>query len=151
MGEIKELSNQLQVFQREVEGLKGSLHKETERQTATGLLEVQPSNDNGHTTVELTPITPKARVLSPFSITEPSSSALTIVSTTSPMLGCVTIMLSGHIMAQFFPGRPLKMLAYGCTAGVSCLAFWRTRPAGTSFLTELLRIQTAVFGHRKQQ
>ena len=150
MDEIKELSSQLQTFQQEMQTLKGSIKEDT-TQVRSPVEFPSPNDDENTTTVEPTPITPKAQFRSPFSVLEPSSSPITTISTHSPILGCATIMLSGYVLAQYLPGRPMKVLAYGCAAAASVLTLLRGDPAGVSWIAEMVGTRRAVFGLWKKQ
>ena len=142
MGEIKELQNQLQAFEREVKALKGSLRAEPAPKAAAPANQVGQVKEEEKVLVELTPITPKAQVVPPtlMEIT-PSSLERVESRTTLPAWECATILLSGNIIAQFIQSRHLKMLVYGSTIGACCLTILKPSITGTSFLGGLTKLQ----------
>jgi hypothetical protein len=150
MDEIKGLQTQLQAFQKEVESLKTSLREE-----ATSKASYDPytdgSRNSGVATVDQTPITPKARDPSTLLAAEPLSKTPIRVPSPLPLWRYVTSAFSGHIVAQLFPGRHLRMLAYGCITSACCLALLVPQPAGISFVKELAKVKLVLCGLGKEQ
>ncbi|KIW68201.1 hypothetical protein PV04_04162 [Phialophora macrospora] len=150
LDEIKGLQTQLQAFQREVEGLKASLRGEP-----TSKASYDPHTDKsrncGVATVDQTPITPKARDPTTLLAAEPLTKTPIIAPSPLPLWRCATIAFSGHILAQLFPGRHLRMLAYGCITSACCLALIVPEPAGISFVKQLAKIKVALRGVVKEQ
>jgi hypothetical protein len=150
MDEIKGLQTQLQAFQKEVEGLKTSLREEAASKASYDPYR-DGSRNSGVATVDQTPITPKARDPSTLLAAEPLSKTPIRVSSPLPLWRCATIAFSGHIVAQFFPGRHLRMLAYGCITSACCLALLVPQPAGISFVKELAKVKLVLCGLGKEQ
>jgi hypothetical protein len=129
MGEIKELQAQLQLFQRELKGLQELRNGEMARKSADDMLEVTSQSEET-ATVDLTPIAPKAQIS--LSVAVPELQA--VIETTKlerlPLLECVTLALSGHLVAQLLPGRRSKMLVYGCLTGLCCFSLIKAKAFG---------------------
>ncbi|KAJ9604756.1 hypothetical protein H2200_010870 [Cladophialophora chaetospira] len=128
MDEIKELQTQLQAFQREVQGLKTSLHESSASKPAAGAPGSRHGHEDERVFIELTPMTPRAPdMATPVVTVKPSLPELNTVPEISPSPKPLAFAKPQSAITRYIPELTPRFLAFGCVTTVCVLALVKSR------------------------